>query len=234
MENLENVIEGILFVAGEGVALFDIADKLNVNIEEVKLAVNNLKKQKEDLSAGIQVILFNDKAQLCSNPSYAEPIAEVLNPIKEKALTKAVLEVAAIVAYKQPVTRIDIENVRGVNSDYAVSMLMDNGLIEVVGRKDAVGKPLLFGTTDKFLKKFNLQSINDLPDYEQLLERIAVIHDKNSNSLFNFEDVADDLAEHANQEIDIEKLKQQVIKEVDQISDIVDSEVGGDYVNYVD
>ncbi len=235
MENLENIIEAILFVAGEGVAFFDIADKLQVEVEDVKSAVQKLKDKKQQEGSGVQIIVFNDKAQLCSNPDYAEPIAEVLNPIKEKALTRAVLEVAAIVAYKQPVTRIDIENVRGVNSDYAVNMLMDNGLIEVVGRKDAVGKPLLFGTTDKFLKKFNLESIKDLPDYDELLERIAVIHDKNnSNSLFNFEDVADDMDQHADQQIDIEALKKQVINEVDSIADIVESDVNADYAKYTD
>ena len=86
------------------------------------------------------------------------------------------METVAIVAYKQPVTRIDIENIRGVNCDYAIQLLQANNLIEVVGRKDTVGKPVLFGTTENFLKRFELNSLEDLPNYNELLDRIRVIH----------------------------------------------------------
>lgn len=188
MDSLKEIIESILFVAGESVDFDDIASKLNVPVEEVINATKQLQKEKQENFSGIQVQIFNNKAQLCSNPNYAEFITEVLNPIKEKALTKAVLEVAAIVAYKQPITRLEIDQVRGVNSDYAINVLLENNLIEIVGRKDAIGKPLLYGTTDNFLKRFNLESINDLPDYEELLNRIKII--KNSdNSLFDFSNI---------------------------------------------
>ena len=117
----------------------------------------------------------------------------MLNPIKEKMLTKIVLEVCGIIAYKQPITRLEIENIRGgANCDYAINTLLDNNLIEVVGRKDAVGKPLLFGTTDTFLKKFNISSLKDLPDYEQLLERIKVLHEESDNSLFDFREIPEE------------------------------------------
>ncbi len=238
MENLENVVESILFVAGDGVAFSDIAEKLQVEVEEVKNAVLNLKKQKEELFSGIQVIIFNDKAQLCSNPDYATQVSEVLNPIKEKALTKAVLEVAAIIAYKQPITRLEIESFRGVNSDYAINALIENNLIEIVGRKDAVGKPLLFGTTDNFLKKFSLTSIADLPDYDELINRIAVLHspENDSNSLFNFRDTEDDITkdeeklksakkdeviENIENALDTEKLKQEILNDKSAFDDIL-------------
>ena len=172
--NLEDVVESILFVSGQGVELKDIAEKLEVDVENVKHAVESLKKKHEN--TGINVITFKGCAQLCSNPNYADQVATVLNPIKEKLLTKAALETLAIIAYKQPVTRLDIEQVRGVNSDYAMQVLQNFNLIEVVGRKDAIGKPLLFGTTNEFLKRFELQTIQDLPDYDELLERIEVIH----------------------------------------------------------
>ena len=113
---------------------------------------------------------------------FAEDVATVLNPIREKQLTKAALETAAIIAYKQPVTKLDIEQVRGVNSDYAVQVLTNFNLIEVVGRKDAIGKPLLYGTTDEFLKRFELQSIEDLPDYDELIERIKVLYEDNKKT----------------------------------------------------
>ena len=96
------------------------------------------------------------------NASY---ISDVLSPIREKSLTRAALETLAIIAYKQPVTKLDIEDIRRVNSDYATQALLDQNMIEIVGRKDAVGRPLLFGTTEEFLKRFNIQSIEDLPDY---------------------------------------------------------------------
>ena len=111
--------------------------------------------------------------------AYIEEISNILNPIREKALTKATLETVAIIAYKQPITKLEIEEIRDTkSSDYAISMLLDNKLIEVVGRKDAVGKPFLFGTTEEFLRKFNLKSIEDLPSYDELLERIKLIRDE--------------------------------------------------------
>ena len=107
-----------------------------------------------------------------------------MNPIRERALTKATLETVAIIAYKQPITRLEIEEVRGVNSDYTIQTLLEHNLIEVVGKKDAVGKPLLFGTTDEFLKRFGLNSISDLPNSEELMERIKTIYEDDSESLY--------------------------------------------------
>lgn len=185
-ENLDKVVEAILFVAGNGVELKDIAEKLEVEIKDIKKSVENLKEKHKD--DGFNIITYKDSAQFSSNPDFAEDIATVLNPIREKQLTKAALETLAIIAYKQPVTKLDIEQVRGVNSDYAVQVLTSFKLIEVVGRKDAIGKPLLYGTTDEFLKRFDLQSIDDLPDYEELLSRIKVLHES-SDSLYKSDEI---------------------------------------------
>ncbi len=173
-KELGEVIESILFVAGQGIEIKDIAEKLEVKEKVVEEAINVLKANKQN--TGINIITYKGKVQMCSNPKYAEDIATVLNPIKEKQLSKATLETMAVIAYKQPVTRLEIEQVRGVNCDYAVQVLQNFKLIDVVGRKDVVGKPLLYGTTDEFLKRFELNSIEDLPDYEELLERIKLIH----------------------------------------------------------
>ena len=183
-KKLAELVESILFVAGQGVEIKDIAEKLEIDKKEIVKAIENLKEKHKD--DGINIITYKDSVQMCSNPLFAEDIATVLNPIKEKQLTKAALETVAIVAYKQPVTRLDIEQVRGVNSDYAMQVLMNFKLVEVVGRKDVVGKPLLFGTTDEFLKRFELQSIEDLPDYDELLERIKVLHadEKTTDALY--------------------------------------------------
>jgi segregation and condensation protein B len=184
--DLDKVVEAILFVSGNAVELKDIAEKLEVDVKDVKKAVENLKEKHKD--DGFNIITYKESAQFSSNPIYAEDIATVLNPIREKQLTKAALETLAIVAYKQPVTKLDIEQVRGVNSDYAVQVLTSFKLIEVVGRKDAVGKPLLYGTTDEFLKRFDLQDINDLPDYDELLSRIKILHDT-SDSLYKSDEI---------------------------------------------
>ena len=173
LEKLTNIIESILFVSGTQVAISDIADKLEVSDKEINSAVKDL-QEKYSGESGIQLLTFNKKLQFCSNPKYSEQVSSVLNPIKEKELSKSMLEVAAIIAYKQPVTRIDLEEIRG-NSEYAVQKLLELGVIEPVGRKDAVGKPVLFGTTDKFLKRFQISSLDELPDYDELINRIQLI-----------------------------------------------------------
>ena len=185
MQNLPSIIEGIMFVAGNGVSIDDIAQKLEITKEEIQEAVEIL-KQKYGQSSGIQVISYKNKIQFCTNPNFADPISLVLNPIRERALTKTALETVAIIAYQQPITRLEIENIRGVGCDYAIQMLMTHNLIEVVGRKDVVGKPLLFGTTDEFLKRFQLQSLDQLPKYEELLEQIKFLNQGvDGDSIYN-------------------------------------------------
>ncbi len=184
MENLENIIESILFVAGEPVLVSDLCFKFNLKQKDIDDAVEKL-QEKYNGASGIKLLSFNKKLQLSTNSDYADQVALVLNPIRERNLTKATLETIAIVAYKQPVTRMEIEEVRGVNSDYAINILLEHKLIEVVGHKDSVGKPAIFGTTDEFLKRFNISSISDLPDYNELLENIQKIRENYSDSLFN-------------------------------------------------
>jgi len=233
MENLSKIIEGILFVAGEPVSFLDISEKLEIEKEEVEKAIIDLQKEKQDNKSGVQVLIFNEKAQLCSNKEYAENISIVLNPIRERMLTKVVLEVCGIIAYKQPITRTEIENIRGgASSDYAINSLLENNLIEVVGRKDAVGKPLLFGTTDNFLKKFNISSLKDLPEYDQLLERIKVLHgeDSDDKSLFDFreikheDDIANEMTEEEQDEIvkSIKESREEIIEDRNKLDDILD------------
>ena len=179
-EKLTNIIESILFVSGTQVPIADIAEKLEISEKQITDAVKEL-KAKYSGDSGIQLLQFNKKLQFSSNPSYADDVSSVLNPIKEKELSKSMLEVAAIIAYKQPVTRIDLEEIRG-NSEYAVQKLLELGIIEPVGRKDAVGRPVMFGTTDKFLKRFQISSLEELPDYEELINRIQLIHGNDDNS----------------------------------------------------
>ena len=174
LERLTSIIEAVVFLSGTPVAIKDIAEKLDASEGMIKDAVEELQK-KYDKNSGLQLLVFNKKLQFASNPEFSEEVTGVLNPIKEKELSRSLLEVAAIIAYKQPVTRIDLEEIRG-NSEYAVQKLLELKMIEPVGRKDAVGRPVLFGTMDEFLKRFQISSLDDLPDYEELLTKIREIH----------------------------------------------------------
>ncbi|MBR7090950.1 MAG: SMC-Scp complex subunit ScpB [Clostridia bacterium] len=193
VQRLASIIEGVMFVAGVGVEVRDIAEKLEVSKDEVLEALEFLQNKYDEENSGINIIRYKEKVQFCTNPNIADEIAMVLNPIKERALSKTALETVAIVAYKQPITKLEIENIRGVSSDYAIQLLLTHNLIEVVGRKDVVGKPLLFGTTDEFLKRFELNSLDDLPKYEELMEQIAVLSQgMDTDALYNEFDVPED------------------------------------------
>ncbi len=210
-KELKEIVLSILFVAGDGLDKDFILQKLEISPKELDEIVEELCKEYNG-EKGIHVIKYKNKVQLASNPQYAEYISEVLNPVREKSLTRAALETLAIIAYKQPITKLEIEDIRRVNCDYAVQILVDQNMIEVVGRKDAVGKPLLFGTTENFLKRFNLTDLADLPDYEQLLERIRVINEEEiknaeSDSLYNeFELQTEELPDFLKDEDELNKV----------------------------
>lgn len=168
---LSNSIEAILFVSGKAVEISFIKEKLEATDKQIKEAIDQL-KAKYSGDSGIHLLQFNKKLQFASNPDLAKDVEAVLNPIRERELTNAMLETLAIVAYKQPVTRIEIEEIRSVDCTYSVQNLMKLGMIQVVGRKDTIGKPLLFATTDEFLKRFSISDVTDLPDYQVLLDKL--------------------------------------------------------------
>ncbi len=170
--SLKNTIEAIVFASGEAVPVKYIVQKLNVSLPAVNAAIDEL-KQKYDEQSGIQLLVFNGKLQFASNPAYKDQVASVITPIVEKEFTKTILECAALIAYKQPVTRSELEDIRGTSCDYAVHTLLDLGMITPCGRKDTIGKPILYATTDNFLKRFKLNSIEELPDYDELMGQIA-------------------------------------------------------------
>ena len=208
LKDITRIIEGVLFVAGEGVdkdefkKIYDLSDK------ELNKCLDTL-REKYNEDSGINVITYKNKIQLCSNPKIAENVAEILNPIRERSLTKSALETVAIIAYKQPITRTEVENIRGVNCDYPIQLLMNNNLIEVVGRKDAVGKPLLYGTTDDFLKRFELNDLDSLPNYKEILDRIRVIHSE-GDSLYREFDIPEENVESTTQEVEKDNVTQDI------------------------
>ncbi len=186
-----NIIEALLFVSGDSISCKDIAEKLAVTEKEVLESAKELQKLYTE-ERGIQLLIFNKKLQLCSNKEYSDAVSSVLNPIKERELSRSMLEVAAIIAYKQPVTRLDLEELRGANSEFAIQNLLKLGVIEIVGRKDTVGKPVLFGTTDEFLKRFQISSLEELPDYDMLMEKIAELRSEQSSYLFHKEEYVEE------------------------------------------
>jgi len=219
MENLENILESILFASGEAIDISDITSKMDITKEQVIDAVNIL-KNKYDEKSGIVLLEFNNKLQFASNSKYAENVAVVLNPIRQRNLSKATLETASIIAYKQPVTRLEIEEIRGVSSDYAINILLEHNLIEIVGRKDTVGKPALFGTTDEFLKRFNISSIDELPDYNDLLEQVKVIRNKDDRLYNHFEVKSEESKSVDSENVAIAKIDSPNLANEKEVSDI--------------
>lgn len=169
LPRLSAAVEAMLFVAGDPVALGDLADVLEVDRAAVLAAVEALRAKYADASSGLMIRFVDDKVQLCTKPDWAECIERLLQPVHTKNLSQSMLETLSIIAYKQPITRAEIEAIRGVRCEYAVNQLLQTGLIDVVGRKNTVGKPALYGTTEKFLLHFGLSSLNDLPRREEIL-----------------------------------------------------------------
>lgn len=178
MSLLSNQIEAILFVSGKEIEENFIKEKLNASTKEFDKAIAEL-TEKYSGESGIHLLRFNKKVQFATNSTYSTEVEAVLNPIKEKELTNAMLETLAIIAYKQPVTRLEVEEIRAVDCTYSVQNLVRLGLVEVVGRKETIGKPLLFATTDDFLKRFSISDVTDLPDYETLLEKLRELSSDN-------------------------------------------------------
>lgn len=163
MQKTFNIIEAILFIAGEAVSVGDMAAALELTELELFPIIEEMGRHYAANERGIQLLFFNNKLQLCTHEMYAPYIQRLFHTETQLTLTQATLETLSIIAYKQPITRSEIEAVRGVKCDYSISLLMEHGLICEVGRKDTVGRPKLLGTTDAFLKHFGLSALSELP-----------------------------------------------------------------------
>lgn len=162
-ENLSSALEAILFAAGDSVPLARLSLVLGVDAELVSETVAQLSALYEDEGRGMRILLLDDKVQMCSAPEYAAVISRCLEQRKPPMLSQAALETLAVVAYFQPVTRAYVEQVRGVDSSYTVSMLTERGLIEECGRLEAPGRPAVFRTTDVFLRTMGVRKLSELP-----------------------------------------------------------------------
>lgn len=161
---LSRAVECLLFVATEPLPLKTLAEVLQVDEERVQSALEALEERLQ--ASGLQLVQVAGGYQLCTRPEFAEVVARYLQPQPSK-LSRAALETVAIIAYRQPITLPEIEAIRGVQSDGVVRTLLQRGLIQEVGRKQAAGRPVLYGTTPQFLHYFGLNSLEELPELEE-------------------------------------------------------------------
>ena len=163
IEKTEAAIEAILFTMGESVEAEKIAVAIEHDVDTTVKIIHNMMDKYENEDRGIKIIELEGSFQLCTKEEYYDNLIRICSQPRRYTLTDAALETLSIIAYKQPVTKIEIEKIRGVNSDRAVNKLVELELVKEVGRLDAPGRPMLFGTTEEFLRTFGVQSIDELP-----------------------------------------------------------------------
>ena len=163
----EAVIEAVLFTMGESVEVSRLAEVIGEDIKTTKEIVSSMMEKWEQSDRGIAIIELENAYQMCTKGEMYEYLVRIARTPKKYVLTDALLETLSIIAYKQPVTRLEVERIRGVNSDHAVNRLVEFGLAQEVGRLDAPGRPLLFGTTEEFLRSFGVRSLDELPSLNE-------------------------------------------------------------------
>ena len=163
-ERLKGAIEAILFSAGDSVELTPIAKALELDKETTQQLIREMMDSFEQENRGIKIIELEQSYQMCTKQEYYDYLVAMALQPKKAVLSDVMLETLSIIAYKQPVTKLEIEKIRGVKSDHAVNKLVEFGLVREVGRLDAPGRPILFGTTEEFLRNFGVQGLDDLPE----------------------------------------------------------------------
>ncbi len=172
MNEIPQIIEAILFVAGEPVAVGDLAAALGVGEMEIIHAVEELERTLDRDARGIALKRYGDHLRLETRPEYAPYVERLLQPVQRQTLSQTAMETLAVIAYRQPTTKGEVEQVRGVKCDYSIQSLMQKGLIQEVGRKEALGRPILYATTDRFLEHFGISDIRELPPLPDPVEKV--------------------------------------------------------------
>lgn len=167
ISKLEGIIEAILFTMGESVELSKIASAIGHDEDTTRKIIHNMMDKLADSDRGVRIIELEDSFQMCTKLEMYEYLIRIAKQPRKYVLTEVQLETLSIIAYKQPVTKLEIEKIRGVKSDHAVNRLVEYNLVCEVGRMDAPGRPLLFGTTEEFLRRFSIQSLEELPSMDQ-------------------------------------------------------------------
>ena len=200
----EAIIEAVLFTMGNSVELRQLAAAIGQDQDVARRAVERLIKRYRSSKSGMEITQLEDSYQMCTKAAYYENLIRVAATPKKQVLTEVVLETLSIIAYKQPVTKMEIEKIRGVKSDHAVNRLVEYNLVYEVGRLDAPGRPALFATTEEFLRRFGVGSVQDLPDVgpEQEAEIKAQVEEELQLKLEALPDgTGQEMAEEAEQEM---------------------------------
>lgn len=200
-DNLVSTIEAMLFASGDPVEASKLAKVLDIDIETVEKMLGHLSALYDERSSGLMIIRIDNKYQICTREKYSEEVRKLMEIKKNTPLSNAAFEVLAVIAYNKTVTRSFIEQVRGVDCSGPISSLVQKGLIEEKGRMDLPGRPLIYGTTDRFLRCFSLNSLEDLPDLPKNDEIDSIARDESQTSLFDNENKNDILKEKEISEI---------------------------------
>ena len=164
----EAVLEAILFTMGDSVGLDKLADAIEEDVDATRMILESMRSRMDESERGITITEIDGAYQMCTKPEMYDYLIELTKKDNKVVLSDSALETLSIIAYKQPVTRLDIEKIRGVSCDYAINRLLEFDLIKELGRLDAPGKPILFGTTEQFLRSFGVKSIEELPELSQV------------------------------------------------------------------
>lgn len=164
IDRIKGIIESILFVSGEAVLKKDLINVLNIDEKDFEWIIKEMIEEYENEKRGIFILEFNDKLQFSTKPEYSSFIRKLFRPESKHNLSQAALETLAIIAYKQPITKSEIDEIRGVRSDKAISTLLEYGLIREAGRLETVGRPIIYETTEEFLKYFGFKNLSELPN----------------------------------------------------------------------
>ncbi|MFL0251545.1 SMC-Scp complex subunit ScpB [Clostridium neuense] len=168
--NYESIIEAVLFASGEPLKLKHISSIIECNEKYAKRVLDDMIMKYNDEKRGIKLICMNGSYQLVTKPENSSYVSKLLKTNSRQSLSQAAMETLAIIAYKQPITRIDVDEIRGVKSDRAIFTLQEKGLIKESGRLDVPGRPILYSTTDEFLKSFSIGNLEELPSLDEFLK----------------------------------------------------------------
>lgn len=180
-DNYFSIIESLLFVSGEPLTLKQIAAIIGCNLEYTRDLINEMAFEYKNCSRGIKILNSNDKYSLVTKSENSSYVEKLLKNNLRQSLSRAALETLAIIAYMQPVTRIDIDEIRGVKSDRALMTLMEKKLIEENGRLSVPGRPILYVTTEEFLKYFGLDNIKEVPGIDDLIDNYESVYKSNES-----------------------------------------------------
>lgn len=172
-EDIKNIIEAIMFAYSEPITIKELNNAINEELspKEIEFMLNALIQEYKDNNRGVQIIKLQDKYQMCTNKEYSDFVKNILEPKKKKTLSQATLETLTIIAYKQPVTKVEVEEIRGVKCDRAIQNLLESELIYEAGRLDKIGKPMVYKTTSEFLRLLSIEKLEDLPPIDKYEEK---------------------------------------------------------------